>query len=103
MTTAAAPQLESDRESPPQSHRGPKLVHTTRCEPDAHSLDGTQGQQIGSRPYDDATQGVRIGSHVYDDATRSQSPARGWLGKNGHSSNEVHSPSLSSVTIHMSR
>ena len=73
MTTAAAPQLESDRESPPQSHRDLKLVHTTRREPDAHSLDGTQGQQIGSRPYDDATQGVRIGSYVYDDAPRAVS------------------------------
>jgi hypothetical protein len=70
MTTAVAPQLESDQESEPQSHRDLHLAHATRQEPDTHSIDATQGEQFGSRPYDDATQGVQFGSRPYDDATQ---------------------------------
>jgi pimeloyl-ACP methyl ester carboxylesterase len=49
---------------------GLHLAATNRREPDVHSLDCTQGQQIGSNPYDDATQGRRLGSRPHDDATR---------------------------------
>jgi hypothetical protein len=76
MTTAVAPELESAQESEQRPSRDLHLADTNRHEPDAHSLDATQGQQIGFHPYDDATQGRQIGSRPYDDATQ----ARGYVG-----------------------
>ena len=71
MNTAVAHELKSGQQEPeswplPDLH----LADTNRREPDLHSLDATQGQQIGSKPYDDATQGRQLGVGPDDDATR---------------------------------
>ena len=41
-----------------------------REEPDGHSIDATQGRQIGSDPDDDGTQGRQIGSSPSEDPTQ---------------------------------
>ena len=71
MTPTAAPDLKPDRD---ESEERPILravpVHTTPAEPEARSVDPTQGRRIGAYPYDDPTQGRRIGSHSHDDPTQ---------------------------------
>ena len=106
MKIAVARQLESDQ---PESEGRPTLdlapADAKREEPDGHSIDATQGRQIGpdpdddgtqgrqigsspsedptqgrqigSSPYEDAAQGRQIGSRPYDDATQ----ARGYVGR----------------------
>jgi hypothetical protein len=71
MNTAVAHEPNSGRQEPESWPRPDlRLADTERREPDVHSLDATQGQQIGSHPYDDATQGRLLGSRPHDDATR---------------------------------
>lgn len=70
-TTPTAPELERDRlESEAWSTPAPGPTDAPSERPDGHSIDATQGRQIGSHPYDDATQGRQIGSGPYDDATQ---------------------------------
>jgi hypothetical protein len=60
MSTAVAHELKSGQQEPESWPRpGLHLASTNRQEPAVHSLDVTQGRQIGSNPYDDATQGHR--------------------------------------------
>jgi hypothetical protein len=72
MKTAAATDPQSaDRERKARPKLGLAPADTKREEHD-HSIDATQGRQIGSYPYDDATQGRQIGSHPHDDATQAR-------------------------------
>jgi hypothetical protein len=72
MTTAVAPQLESAQEPQTQPIRELPAADRTGQQPGADELDATQGQQLGSHPYDDPTQGRQIGFHPYDDATQAR-------------------------------
>jgi hypothetical protein len=77
MTTTLAPDLKPDHpenEEWPTPDRG-QAEAATRHEPEARSVDPTQGTQIGSKPYDDPTQGRQIGSDPYDDPTRARPPS----------------------------
>ncbi len=71
MTTTVAPNRTADHaDNQDWPTVGGDSANTTREEPDAHSLDPTQGRRVGSDPYDDPTQGRKIGSDPYDDPTQ---------------------------------
>ena len=70
MRTAVAREIESDHQDDEDRQSvGLHIADAKRQEREPHSIDATQGRQIGSHPDDDATQGRQIGSRPTDDAT----------------------------------
>ncbi len=72
MTTTVVPDLKPDHSNSEERSALDRDPADARGRPDAHSLDPTQGRQIGTNPYDDPTQGRQIGSNPYDDPTRAR-------------------------------
>jgi hypothetical protein len=71
MKTAVARELESDhQEGEGRPTLGLAPADTKRHEREADPVDASQGQRIGSSPYEDPTQGRQIGSSPYEDPTQ---------------------------------
>jgi hypothetical protein len=76
MKTAVAREPEShDQGNEERPALGLASADAQHEERDDHSIDATQGRQIGSDLYDDATQGRQIGSRPYEDATQARAHA----------------------------